>query len=297
MADYDHGLGFDADAAAQYKTLMRAGTHATVSDALTVVTPAKTLIGYRRRALRQGQAGTCWLHAPTQHAEIAMTARGLKGFDVCRRLVGWAGQQFMGGRNPSDGGSGGNAYRAMAETGLAHEDLCPYTDARRQLGTRPPAEVFTDAQAVHLTVPVDVTTIDQALTLIDHGDTPISFGLDWSREWDASQTFMLTTGRVVGGHEILMVGYAGPGVFGDSRAWVQFENWHGDLYPRLTPALAAKVAGYPADAETMVSHFWVERRLLDSVMSSRNADMVSAGDLTGLESGVLVPSAKGVLPF
>jgi hypothetical protein len=289
------GLGYDPEAAARAKAAMRAGSYSTVAR-LAVSHQAKSLAKHRRRSLQQGQAGTCWLHAPTQHAEITMGARGLKGFDVCRRLVGWAGQQYYGGRNPSDGGSGMNAYKALAETGVAHEDVCPYTDSRWTLGTKPDASVFADAAKAHLTVPVDVQTFDDAITLIDHDDTPTSIGWWWTAAWDSPQTFMTSIGWKAGYHEILIIGYAKAGTF-DQNEWIQFDNWHGDLYPPLHPQFAAKVDGYTTFKPDATSDFWVERSLAERVYGFGNSDMASASDLTGVEKNVIVPSAKGLLPF
>lgn len=292
MADTDFALGYDPSRAAAAKALMRAGRYGVVTVS-GVTNPAKSLTKYRRRSLRQGQAGTCWLHAPTQHAEITMNVRGYEGFDVCRRLVGWQGQHYERDRNPADGGSGIDAYRAMAEAGVAHEALCPYTDSRWTLGTRPPAAVWEDAKAIHLTTPVDVRTLDEAVTLIDQDDTPTSLGIWWPYGWDSRQTFMTSIGRGEFGHELLIVGYAKPGTF-DGNEWLELDNWHGDLYPVLHPQFAAKVPGYRAFNADNTSDFWVLRPVLETVIGYGNADMSSASDLKGF--AVSLPDFSPAFP-
>jgi hypothetical protein len=255
-----------------------------------------SLTKYRRRYLEQKQAGTCWTHAPTQHAEVVAVARGHKNsaFDICRRLTAWQGKQLEGGGNPDDGGSGLDALVAMSRlsgkgVGIAHESLCPYTDDRRTLGTRPPQAVFDDAQASHLEIPVVVRDLDEVVTLLyAEAPSPTCIGVWCPDCWFNGKTVYEAFGRGSYGHEVLVVGFAPAGTVHASQDVFQVDNWWGLIYPALPPALAAKVDGY-APFGQMTSDFWVTRRFLEGLISKGNAEFASATDVIGLAGDVVEP--------
>ena len=269
--------------------------YATVLDG--PVPPAYSLSGKRLRHLEQGQAGTCWAHSGTQLAEVSAVALGYEAFPVCRRLVGWQGKQLEGGGNPSDGGTATDALLSMTAekgAGIAHEDLCPYTDDRRVLGSRPDAKVFDDARKSHLVAVVDVKSDDDARRLISSG-RPVSNGIYWPFNWDDSRTFMDTIGRGAYGHALTEIGYVIKGVW-DEYDWFQFDNWHSLLYPPLPPEKAAKVPGYKPITPEKTSDFWLRADIYEKVRGFGYAERVSATDITGLGKIVNIPSFIDVLP-
>lgn len=242
----------------------------------------------------------CWDHAGVCLAETLGMAHGYKMFPICRRLVGWLGKQFEGGGNPSDGGTVTDALRAMTEekgAGLAHEDLCPYTDNYRTLGTKPPQNVFDDAKASHLAMPVDVRSDDDAKVMISNL-MPVSIGTWWPYNFDDRQTFMTGIGRGTYGHALTKIGYVEPGVWpGDygKSGWWQWRNWHGQLYPPLPAELAALVPGYKSDHPDTTSDFWVRYDLDTKLQGYGNYEYVSATDLAGIDKQIVIPSFAGKL--
>ncbi|MGE5754261.1 MAG: hypothetical protein ACM35G_00890 [Planctomycetaceae bacterium] len=259
--------------------------------------PAWSLSMDRLRHLEQGQAGTCWAHSGTQNAEVFARSKGYEAFPICRRLVAWGGKQLEGGGNPSDGGTATDALLSMTAEkgiGIAHEDLCPYTDDRRTLGTRPPQAVFDDAKKGHLVAIVDVTSDEDARRLIGAG-IPVSNGLWWPFGWDHPQTFMDSIGSGTYGHALTEIGYAMPGVF-DEHAWFQFDNWHGLLYPPLPAALAEKVPGYRPITPERTSDFWVRADVYERVRNFGAAERVGATDLDGLGKVVTIPGFLDAFP-
>ena len=228
--------------------------------------PAYSLTQYRLRHLEQGQAGTCWVHAATQLAEVFATATGGDAFPVCRMLVGWSGKKLEGGGNPTNGGSPTDAVESMTSDkghGIAHESLWPYSDSRFDLARRPADSVLTDARGHRLVQPVSVAGDDDARKLIS-ANHPVANGIWWPFGWDESETFMTTIGRGSYGHALLEIGYVTKGVW-DDYDWFQFDNWHGLLYPSLPADKAAKVPGYkPISADKTVGFLGPRRRVPES---------------------------------
>ena len=248
---------------------------------------AISLSQYLLREMRQGQAGTCWLHAGVCLTETLAVARGYDAFPICRRLVGWVGKQMEGGGNPSNGGSVTDGLLAMTQdkgAGIAHEDLLPYTDDARSLGTKPPQNVFDDGKKSHLHVPVDVRSDDDARALIA-SNTPVAIGTWWPYNFDDRQTFMTQIGSGTYGHALTKIGYVMPGVWpgeGGKTGWWQWRNWHGLLYPPLHPELAKLVPGYKSDTPEWTSDFWVPFDLDTRLQGMGNYEYVSATDLDGI---------------
>lgn len=226
----------------------------------------------------------CWAHSGAQNAEVSANALGYQAFPVCRMLVGWVGKQLEGGGNPSNGGSPTDALLSMTEekgSGIAHEDLYPYTDDARRLGSRPPDEVFEDAQRSHLVGVVDVQSDDDARRLISSGN-PVSNGQWWPYGWDSHQTFMTTIGPGAYGHALLEMGYVQAGVW-DDHDWWQLDNWHGLLYPPLDADKAAKVPGYKPIRADKTSDFWVRGDVYRAVQAKGGFIRVAGADLKGIE--------------
>lgn len=247
------------------------------------VPDAISLSKFRLRHLEQGNAGTCWAHSATQNAEVFAKAHDYSAFPICRRLVGWQGKQLEGGGNPSNGGAVTDGLLAMSSSkgaGIAHEDLCPYTDDFRTLGTKPPQNVFDDGKKANLVAIIDVQSDDDSKRLIS-AKTPVSNGIWWPYGWDSQKTFMDSIGSGVYGHALLEIGYVQPGVF-DDFAWFQLDNWHGLLYPPLPADKAAKVPGYVPIQADKTSDFWVRADVYEKVRNYGNAERVSATDLNGL---------------
>jgi hypothetical protein len=254
------------------------------------------------RVLEQGQAGTCHEHAATATAEDLGLSRGYDVFPICRRLVGWVGEQLLGGGNQADGGSPTCDLLAMTAAkgvGLAPESACPYSDDYRTLGTRPPQSAFDAARAAHVAgvapIPYADGFLDQIRRVVAAG-LPVANGIWWSYAWDNQQTFMESIGPGSYGHALEIKGYALPGVLRPGRyGYLQLRNWHGQLYPPLPPDLAAKVPGYKPDHPGSTSDFWVREDVYAQVCSYGNAEHVSAADEAGLASLFGLPDALGAV--
>jgi hypothetical protein len=287
------GLGWDPDRALTSQAeLLLSGRFCTVNP-LAEIKQAYSLSQYSLRDMEQLRAGTCWVHAGVCVAETLAVALGYNAFPICRRHVGWLGKQYEGGGNPSNGGSVTDALRAMTSekgAGIAHEDLCPYTDSPYVLGTKPPQAVFDDAAKSHLLMPVDVQSDDDARRLISNNH-PVAIGTWWPFNFDDRQTFMteIRSGRY--GHALAKIGYVSKGVWPGEHgqyAWWQWRNWHGQLYPPLPPELAALVPGYKSDHPDTTSDFWVRADLDIHLQQKGNYEYVSATDLGGLDRKVVI---------
>ena len=288
-----HFLGYDPVRAKAAKLFLRAAPHFRVTSLAADQLPgAISLTQYRRRALEQGQAGTCWVHAPTQLTEYTMIRGGYDDFDVCRRIAAYYGKQIEGGGNPSNGGSGIDALAALSGNkgvGIAHESLAPYTDNASVLGSPPPQAALDDAKKSHLTDPVDVSGLDEAMTMIGATRTPVCVGIWWTYSWDQSEAIHTTIGPGEYGHELLICGYAKPGILHSEQCW-QLDNWHGSgLYPTLSADLAAKIPGYKPISSDSTSDFWVTDSILNAVINKGNAEFSSAADIQGLSGGNFYP--------
>lgn len=280
-------------AAAALSDIHRTGRYCTVAPPTKPLSPARFLTEFRLNFYVQGDAGTCWIHGPKQGAEIMANALGYKAFPICRRLIGWYGKnQFEGGGNPSEGGSGYDAIRSMAaaDCGLAHEDLCPYTDNARTLGTKPGQAVWADAVKSHVIAPVVVQPDPvQIQTMIDNF-RPVPIGIWWPYGWDNQQTVMNAIGPGEYGHEICIVGYIQPKVIGNSETLYGLDNSHGKLYPPLPPQLAKLIQGYKPIALDFTSEFLVPESLLFQVINMGSAELSSMTDFDGIDKGIVAPA-------
>lgn len=262
---------------------------------------ACSLSKFLLRKTRQGHAGSCWLHAGVCDAEVTANAQGYKIFPICRRLVGWMGKQLEGGGNPSDGGTCTDALLAMTEekgAGIAHEDLCPYTDDYRTLGTKPEQKVFDDGKKSHLILPVDVRSDDDAKVLISK-NYAVAIGTWWPYNFDDEHTFMDHIGQGSYGHALVKMGYVEPGVFPGEHGkygWWQWQNWHGDLYPPLPPEYAKCVPGYHEEAEEKVSDFWVRYDQDDRLQKMGDYEYVSVTDVKGLDRNIVETDFMRIFP-
>jgi hypothetical protein len=282
--------------------LLATGRYATVKAVPPASLPPAVSLGkHLLRWLNQGQAGTCWVHAPTAMAESIATARGYQPFPACRRLTAWQGKQYEGGGNPSDGGSGLDAIRAMSDkgAGIAHEDLCPYSDNRRTLAGKPAAKVFDDAMATHLLMPVVIDTADldnafaRIKTLIGSEGLPVSIGIWWPEAWGEPDALKSSIGPGSYGHEVLVQGYAEVGVLDASgQAYWEIQNSWSPIYRPLDGAQQGYVPGYRVwddgtDSPKSPS-FWVRDDVLRAVCKKYQAgfEANTATDVWGLGSAV-----------
>jgi hypothetical protein len=294
MADpaaHPYGLGWHPDFADRARRTIAAQgirLYRVAAAAKVDIPPAWSLSAFRLRHLEQGQAGTCWVHAPTQLAETFAGAHGYPAFPICRRLVAWKGSQLEGGGNPSNGGDPTDAILAMTEgkgVGIGHEALCPYSDDYRVLGSRPPAPVFDDAKSVHIAAPIEVSSDDDARALIYNGSA-VANGIWWPWAWDTNDAMLIDyIGRGTYGHALAEIGYVTKGVWPGTPGqydWFQLDNWHGLLYKPLTPELAEKVPNYKPIQADKTSDFWVRADIYAKVRGYGNAIRCSATDMDGL---------------
>jgi hypothetical protein len=296
------GLGWDPKrsvvAAAE---VMASGRYCTVAAPTAPLPQAISLAEYKLGSYDQGQAGVCWTFSAKQLGEVLAKRLGYDAYPISSRLVGWyAKQTYEGGGNQSDGGSPTDAIRAMATGGLgiAHQSVCPYTDDPRVLAQRPPAEAFEDAGDTHLLAPVVVGSLDQAKQLIASG-RPVANGIPWPANWEGPGPFIDSIGQIVGGHSVLMIGFAASGVF-DKYPWLQFDNWRRPTaYRALTPPLAALIPGYAPSRPTTTTDFWVREDQYLDVCRGQVTEHISATDLDGLVKGIVDagPSFMDALPI
>jgi len=314
MTRHGHGTGWQPKrAAAAHNEMIATRRYATVAPNRRATRPA--YCSRRARWLFQGGAGTCYTHAAVALEENTALARGYDAFKNSRRLVAWVATKTIRDApddNPSDGGSVTDALRAMTEplgAGIAHEDLCPYTDDPAVLNEKPPDAVFADAKRTHLVLPVPVRSKTEMKALID-AEHPVGIGIPWCDDWDDPETFQRHMGRVDPdlGHALLVCGFAEPGVIDAEACWY-VDNWHADwgeispdapqgpgMYPPLPPDLAAKVPGYAPWHPKCDSATWFTDSLFDKIVGLGGCEFVSASDLTGEAAQLLVPSAVGLLP-
>lgn len=255
---------------------------------------ALSLSQFVLRPMEQGQAGTCWVHAAVCLAETFALAQSYDAFPICRRLVGWEGKQLEGGGNPTNGGAVTDALKAMIKgcAGIAHEELLPYSDSSRDLGTKPPQNVWDDAAKSDLAFPVDVRSNEDAITLIA-SKHPVAIGTWWPFNFDDHKTFMTYVGTGAYGHALTIIGYVKkgvwPGEYGN-YAWWQVRNWHGFLYPPLPQELAAVLPGYKPDRSDATTDAWWRDDCLTELQCRGNFEFVSATDIHGINKVVRIPS-------
>lgn len=252
--------------------------------------PAVSLSHLRLDHYLQGDAGCCWVHSPKQLFEVTARAKGYTPFSASRRAIGHAAMAlFRGGGNPSDGGSPTDAINVMTVkgVGIAHEDLCPYTDDYRTLGRAPSREVYEDAARTHLIAPVKVKDVAEVVSMIDAG-MPVANGYPCPSTMQEKTTFVDSIGRVMGGHSQLIWGYLLPGVK-DEYLWLELENWWGLIYPPLPPSIARHVDGYEPVRADRTSSAWIRADVyLELCVRDGYAEHVSATGVDGLSAGLVL---------
>jgi hypothetical protein len=302
------GLGWDPQASVRARARMLASRrYCTVGAPKKTPRPAVSISHLRTRILNQAASGTCWLHSPVAHFEWSAKALGYEPFPACRRGVGWAAkQQLEGGGNMSDGGSPTDALTIMTSSGvgIAHESLCDFPELddeaamSRVLAVPPPQSVFDDARATHLVSRVDVQSIDQIIALIDGSSLGTCNGFDCPREMQDSATFLSSIGGFLGGHSVLVIGYALAGVF-DKHRWLQLENWWQPIYKPLPPSLAKLVEGYESATPNADTSKWMrDDEYLSCCRQPGGCEHVSATGVDGLHKGVVVAMGDftGIFP-
>jgi hypothetical protein len=291
------GLGWSPDASKRARARMLADRkYCVVGAPRKTPRPAVSVSHLRYRILNQAAAGTCYLHSPIAHYEWSARALGYEPFPACRRGVGWATMKVEGGGNMADGGSPTDALMVMTSSGvgIGHENLCPYPELddeaamSRALAVPPPQSVFDDARATHLVSRVDVQSIDQIIALIDGSSLGTCNGFDCPRELRDSATFLSSVGGFLGGHSVLIIGYALAGVF-DQHRWLQLENWWKPIYKPLPNSQAKLVEGYEPATPNADTAKWVrEDMYLLCCRQQGGCEHVSATGVDGLHKGVVV---------
>lgn len=289
------GLGWVPKIAVEAEAkLLESGRYCTVSAPTEPLPQAISLAQYKINSYDQGRNGCCWMFSPRQAAEIIANRLGYDAYSINVTLIGWyAKQTYEGGGNPGDGGSPTNAIRAMTSNGvgIAHEDIYPYRDDPRRLGKKPPPEVWEDASDTHLLAPVIVKTLDQAKQLIASG-RPVCNGIPWPGNWEGPGPFVGAAGGIVGGHSVLMMGFAAAGVL-DRYAWLQFDNWRRPTqYRTLPPSVAALIPGYAPSRPTTTTDFWIREDQYIDLCRGQVTEHVSATDLAGLTKGQTDPDGN-----
>jgi hypothetical protein len=289
------GLGWDPAQATRARARMFAGrVYCTVGEPIKEPRPAVSLSHLRTRSLVQGRAGTCWAHSPVQLFEVTAKSLGYTPFPASVRAIGYAAKQkYEGGGNMADGGSPTDAVTVMTRqgVGIPHDALCPYTDDERTLAQPPPQSVYEDAGHTHLVAPVHVRTLDEVIRLIDAGK-PVANGFMCPEELQGPGTFLdRLGGSMLGGHSILIWGYALPGVF-DEHRWLEMENWWGPIYQPLPAAVASKVPGYEPYQPARSTSKWIRDDVYIKLCNMQGgAEHVSATDLDGLTKGLVEPAS------
>lgn len=264
--------------------------YCTVAPPTRAPRPAVSLSSRRLGYYVQGQAGTCWVHAPKVLFEVTARSRGYDAFPASRRAIGYAAKAlYEGGGNPADGGSPTDALSVMAGAGpgIARESLCPYTDDRTQLAMPPPASVWADARRTHLAAPVKLDSVAEIIALIDAG-FPVANGYQCPSTLQQGLTFVDSIGSTLGGHSQLIWGYMLPGVI-DEHTWLELENWWGLVYPPLPASVAKLVDGYEPVRPDATSSAWIREDVYRQLCNLDGyAEHISATDVDGLARGVVV---------
>jgi hypothetical protein len=289
------GLGWDPKRSVVAEAeVLDSGRYCTVAAPVEPLPQAISLAQYKIGSYDQGMAGVCWTFSAKQLAEVLANRLGYDAYPISSRLVGWyAKETYEGGGNQADGGSPTDAIRAMSSRGLgiAHQSVCPYTDDPRVLGQKPPPEAFEDAGDTHLLAPVIVKTLDQAKQLIASG-RPVCNGIPWPGNWEGPGPFVGAPGAIVGGHSVLIIGFAAAGVL-HKLALLHCDNWRRPTqYRALPPSLAALVPGYAPSRPTTTTDFWIPEDYYRDVCRGQVTEHVSATDLDGLTRGQTDPDGN-----
>jgi hypothetical protein len=277
-------------AAAAHSRLTFSGRYCTVNSAAPAPRPAVSLSHLRINYYVQGSAGTCFAHSPKQLFEVTGKALGYTPFPACRRLIAWATKAIEDGDNPTNGGSPTDAITVMTSqgVGVAHEDLCPYTDDARVLGQKPPQEVFDNATKSHLQVPILPRSVDDIVRLVDSGHS-VANGYACPSTLQDGTTFIRSVGSILGGHSQLIWGYAQPGVFDEYR-WLELDNWWDLTYVPLPPSLAKLVEGYEPVRSDRTSSVWMREDIyMQCCRIQGGSEHISATDIDGLTGGLVTP--------
>lgn len=289
------GLGWVPEIAVKAEAdVLASGRYCTVSAPTGPLPDAISLAQYKINSYDQGRNGTCWMFSARQAAEIMANRLGYEAYSINVTLIGWyAKQEYEGGGNPGEGGSPTNAIRAMTSkgVGIAHEEIYPYSDDPRKLGQRPPPEVWEDASDTHLLVPVIVKTLDQAKRLIASG-RPVANGIPWPGNWEGPGPIVGPAGAIVGGHSVLIIGFAAAGVL-HKHALLHCDNWRKPTqYRALPPSLARLVSGYAPSRPTTTTDFWIPEDYYLDNCQDQVTEHVSATDVDGLTKGQTDPDGN-----
>lgn len=276
------------------RRLNQSGRYCTVVPRRVTPKPAMSLSRYRLSYYLQGQAGCCWTHSAKQMFEVSANASGYPAFPASRRLIGYAAKEmFEGGDNQALGGSPTDAVVVMTDkgVGIANEAICPYSDDYRILGQRPPQAAYDDARRTHLVAPVKLTQTADVVAMINAGK-PVCNGFQVPVELQQPNTFITSYSSILGGHSMLIWGYAREGVFDEYFYW-ELEGWWDAIYPVLPPSLASRVDGYDPVRPDKTTSVWMRADVYASLCGlDVYREHVSATDIDGMDpvTGVVVPA-------
>jgi hypothetical protein len=269
--------------------LMASGRYCLVAAEEKPLPPAFSLAKHKIKSYDQGPNGTCWTFSPKQLGETMAKALGYAAFPISSRMLGWyAKKHYEGGGSQTEGGSPTDAIRAMTSQGcgICPEYLCPYSTESRVLDSQPADAAFAAAKKSSLLAPVVVKGLAQAKQLVISG-RGVANGVPWPGNFEQPGPFHSKLGPRVGGHSVLLIGFAAPGVF-DQHAWLNFDNWRRPQYKALPPDLAAKVPGYAPTTPTATTDLWIREDVYVELCRGQVTEHISATDLSGLTKGVVV---------
>ena len=162
----------------------------------------------------QGQYGSCTANAACAAFQFDQDKQGLADFEPSRMFEYYNTRVLDGDVDQDGGGTIRNANKALAQNGVCSEAVWPYTDA--DLLTKPSAAAYADAApekiSNYASVSQDLSSIQAAI----YSGFPVQIGFTVYESFEsdeAASTGIIpmpdtTNEQVLGGHAILLVGYA-----------------------------------------------------------------------------------------
>lgn len=159
----------------------------------------------------QGQLGSCTANATAACFQYDAIQDGKDCGELSRRWIYHFEKAIEGTLGQGDTGAVGHDAFKVAEHGIPDESLWPYSEDIAEIEVKPPD---VEPRAYRLTKPVHaVPQADEALRqVLSNGQTiPFGFTVYTSFEADWTQPGVMpepsTSEEVLGGHEVLVVGY------------------------------------------------------------------------------------------
>jgi C1A family cysteine protease len=204
--------------------------------------------------LDQQDTSSCVAHATTQQVRTALAIQGIISPPLPSRLFVYFGARAEYGEQKSDDGTYIHAaYEAMRDMGFPSEDAWPFSDDPKLVNELPPWSAFRRAAdqrwlagnyRILTTGTQRVQDVKSALA----AGHPVTWGTDLDQAFEdliPGQVWPGVTGAIIGGHAILIVGYA-TGYFEVCNSWGA--GWCDGGFCRVSEA---------AIASPKASDFWV----------------------------------------